>query len=84
MGHRYLVGPDGLRVTPVELSPTSEHWLFARMREPNAMPGEVWYRVTKNGSAIGIPGYYQLHELQEIVSLADLREANEEAGEETA
>ncbi|MFC7591008.1 hypothetical protein ACFQYP_64810 [Nonomuraea antimicrobica] len=28
--------------------------------------------------------YYQLHELEEIVSLADLREMEEDAGEETA
>ncbi|MET7335994.1 hypothetical protein [Nonomuraea sp. NPDC005650] len=81
---RYLVGPDGLRVVPVQLSPLSEHWLVARMREPQAMPGEVWYRVTRSGQAIDFPGYYQLHELQEIVDLADLREVEEDSGEATA
>ncbi|MEV0996855.1 hypothetical protein [Nonomuraea sp. NPDC050202] len=81
---RYLAGPDGLRVVPVQLSPHNEHWLLARLRETKAMPGEVWYRVTRNGQAIGFPGYYQLHELQDIVNLADLHEVEEGHGEETA
>ncbi|MFB4275711.1 hypothetical protein ACBJ59_10500 [Nonomuraea sp. MTCD27] len=78
----YLVGPDGLRVEPVQLTPGSAHWIFARMVEPAARPGEVWYRVTRGGAAVG-GGYFQLDQLQEIVNLADLR-APEQAGEESA
>ncbi|MGV9386189.1 HNH endonuclease [Nonomuraea sp. NPDC003707] len=29
---RYLEGPNGLRVEPVQLTPGSVHWIFARMR----------------------------------------------------
>ncbi|MGP4102204.1 hypothetical protein [Nonomuraea sp. KM90] len=82
---RYLVRADGLRVEPVTLTAGSPHWLFARMREPDAQLGEVWYKVTAPaGHAIDVPGYYQLHELQEIVDLADLREVDDVGGEETA
>lgn len=79
---RYLVGPGGLRVEPVQLQHGSAHWIFARMVEPEAQPGEIWYRVTKHGAAVGA-GYFQLDQLQEIVDLAKLR-APGEAGEETA
>ncbi|MET7465893.1 hypothetical protein [Nonomuraea sp. NPDC005501] len=78
----YLVGPDGLRVEPVELRVDTVHWLFARMIEPAARPGEIWYRVTRHGHALGM-GYYQLDQLQELVDLAELR-APADAGEETA
>ena len=79
---RYLEGPDGLRVEPVQLAHGSAHWIFARMVEPGAQVGEVWYRVTRFGAAVGA-GYYQLDQLQEIVNLAELS-APEAAGEETA
>ncbi|MEU4229523.1 hypothetical protein AB0F17_34945 [Nonomuraea sp. NPDC026600] len=78
---RYLEGPDGLRVEPVELRAGTAHWIFAQMREPSARPGEVWYKVTRDGHAVDVPGYYQL---EEIVSLAELREVDEGAGTETA
>ncbi|NBE98928.1 hypothetical protein FE391_37590 [Nonomuraea sp. KC401] len=80
---RYLEGPDGLRVGG-QADRGSAHWLLARMREPNAQVGEVWYKVTQDGHAIDVPGYYQLHELQEIVDLAQLREVDDAAGEQTA
>ncbi|MGR6924228.1 hypothetical protein ACU635_59045 [[Actinomadura] parvosata] len=82
---RYLEGPGGLRVEPVELTAGSAHWIFARMREPNAQEGEVWYRVTtRDGQAVDVPGYYQLHELEEIVPLAELRDPGAAAGDQTA
>ncbi len=82
---RYLVRADGLRVEPVELTAGSPHWIIARMREPGARLGEVWYKVTASeGHAIDVPGYYQLHELQEIVDLADLRETGRDAADHTA
>lgn len=79
----YLVGPDGLRVQPVKLRVGGADWLFARMVEPNAQLGEVWYRVTRGGAAVGV-GYYQLDELQDIVDLSQLHAPDEGAGEETA
>ncbi|MEV1004845.1 hypothetical protein [Nonomuraea sp. NPDC050202] len=36
------------------------------------------------GHAIDVPGYYQLHELQGTVDLADLREVDDAGGEEPA
>lgn len=80
---RYLVGPDGLRVEPVELTYGSAHWVFAQMVDPSAQAGEVWYLVTRNGRPVGMPGYYQLHELEEIVNLGDLRAPEEEGGAQT-
>lgn len=79
----YLVGPDGLRVEPVQLEHGSAHWIFARMVEPSAQPGEVWYRVTRHGAAVG-PGYFQLDQLQEIVNLSELRAPDGQADSETA
>ncbi|MEU6721778.1 hypothetical protein ABZ897_60970 [Nonomuraea sp. NPDC046802] len=81
---RYLEGPGGLRVEPVKLTAGSAHWIFARMREPGAQQGEIWYKVTREGHAIDIPGYFQMHELQEIIPLADLRDASDAAGGQTA
>ncbi|MEU4229527.1 hypothetical protein AB0F17_34965 [Nonomuraea sp. NPDC026600] len=60
---RHSVGPKGLRVTPVKLTPTSEHWLFARMRVPTAKASEIWYKVTRDGHAVDVPGYYELQEI---------------------
>ncbi|MGW0486227.1 hypothetical protein [Nonomuraea sp. NPDC003214] len=74
---RYLVGPDGLRVEPVRLTRGSAHWLFARMREPDAREGEIWYKVTRDGHAVDVPGYYQLHELEQVVPLSELREVDD-------
>ncbi|TMR14096.1 hypothetical protein ETD86_29565 [Nonomuraea turkmeniaca] len=79
---RYLEGRNGLRVEPVELTLGSPHLIFARMREPNAQVGEVWYKVTQHGHAIDVPGYYQLHELQAIVPLAELYEIDDAVGGE--
>lgn len=76
---RYLVGPDGLRVEPVQLTRGTAHWIFAQMVDPGARPGEIWYFVTRNGRPLGFPGYYQQHQLEEIVDLADLREPEEGA-----
>jgi hypothetical protein len=80
----YLLGPDGLKVEPVQLRRGDVHWLFARIVEPDAREGEVWYRVTRHGAAVGFPGYYQLHELEEIVDLAELHGPDEDAGTGTA
>ncbi|MFI6814720.1 hypothetical protein ACIBG7_20070 [Nonomuraea sp. NPDC050328] len=80
----YLEGPDGLHVEPIQLEPGSPHLLFARMREPRANPGEIWYRVTRRGLAVGFPGYYQLHELEEIVDLSHLRGPDERTQRGTA
>lgn len=80
----YLIGPDGLRVEPVQLRKDSAHWLFARMKEPGAQVGEIWYRVTRNGQAVGLPGYYQLHELEDLVDLSELRAPEEDTGTGTA
>ncbi|MEU4574659.1 hypothetical protein [Nonomuraea sp. NPDC023979] len=80
----YLVGPDGLRVEPVQLMRGAAHWLFARIIEPTAQEGEVWYRVTRHGQAVGFPGYYQLDQLQEIVDLSKLRGPDQSASSETA
>lgn len=38
----YLLGPDGLKVEPVQLRRGDVHWLFARIVEPDAREGEVW------------------------------------------
>ncbi|GAA4042383.1 hypothetical protein ACIBH1_08340 [Nonomuraea sp. NPDC050663] len=80
----YLEGPDGLRVEPVQLKAGSLHLLMAQIREPGAQPGEVWYRITRRGMALGVPGYYQLHELEEIVNLADLHAPEEGTATGTA
>jgi len=40
--------------------------------EPNAQVGELRCNVTGAGHAIDVPGPYQLHELEDIVSRADL------------
>lgn len=82
---RYLEGPDGLRIEPVELRPDNQHWLFARVKEPDAQVGEVWYIVTIHHRPVGMPGYFQLHELEDLLrdlgySLRDLREPEESEG----
>lgn len=79
----HLEGPDGLRVEPVRLRLGSPHLLFARMREPDAGVGEIWYRVTRRGLAVGFPGYYRLYELEELVDLSELQ-GGEEARRDTA
>lgn len=84
----YLVGPGGLKVTPVQLG-TNVDLVLARMREPDAQPGEIWYRVTFNGMAVGLPGYYQMHELTELLdelglTLADLHDPDAGVGSQTA
>ncbi|UBU08665.1 hypothetical protein [Nonomuraea gerenzanensis] len=77
---RYFEAPGGLRIQPVDVVPGSPHWIFVRMIAPDVQPGEVWYLVTRRGAAVGrLPGYYQLHELTDLLetlglSLADLRE----------
>lgn len=81
---RYLVGPDGLRVVPVQLTDRDTSLLLARMWDPGAEPGEVWYRVTRNGMAQGVPGIYPMDVLQELVDLGELQEPDEGAGEEIA
>ncbi|MFI6496936.1 hypothetical protein [Nonomuraea typhae] len=81
---RYLVGPDGLKVVPVQLKVEDGTLLLARMLESTAQPGEVWYKVTRHGMALFVPGYCQLHQLQELVDLTGLREPDESADEETA
>ncbi|TMR88043.1 hypothetical protein [Nonomuraea basaltis] len=54
------------------------------MVNPDVQPGEVWYLVTRGGAAVGrLPGYYQLHELTELLeplglSLADFREVGDD------
>jgi hypothetical protein len=57
---RYLEGPGGIRVQPVEVRPGNVHGLFAQLIMRDVQPGEVWYRVTdRNGAAVGhLPGYY--------------------------
>ncbi|MEO3875272.1 hypothetical protein ABGB18_41350 [Nonomuraea sp. B12E4] len=87
---RHLEGPDGIRVQPVDVRPGNAHWLFVQMRAPDVRPGEVWYRVTRRGAAVGrVPGYYQLHELTELLEelgleLADLHEPGADADSGTA
>ncbi|MFI6296893.1 hypothetical protein ACIBEJ_35250 [Nonomuraea sp. NPDC050790] len=81
---RYLEGPDGLRVEPVQLGNPDTNLLLARMWDAGAEPGEVWYKVTRNGMALGVPGIYPMDVLQEFVELGDLHEPEESAGEETA
>ncbi|WP_157253239.1 hypothetical protein [Nonomuraea typhae] len=81
---RYLVGPGGLRVEPVELGDPDSNLLLARMWDAGAQPGEVWYRVTRNGMALGVPGIYPMDVLQELLDLTELREPDESVGEETA
>lgn len=81
----YLEGPGGLRVQPVQLQLGDVHLLFARMSEPDAQPGEIWYKVTWRGAAVGLPPYYEMHELTILLqdlglSLADLHEPDQ-AGE---
>ncbi|MGR6922538.1 hypothetical protein ACU635_50505 [[Actinomadura] parvosata] len=77
----YLIGPHGIRVEPVRLR--GADLIFARMVDPDAQPGEEWFRVTQRGAALG-PGYVRdVEALAELVPLAELR-APEEAGEETA
>jgi hypothetical protein len=84
---RYLEGPGGIRVQPVDVCPGNVHWLFVSLVNPDVQPGEVWYLVTRGGAAVGrLPGYYQLHELTELLEtlgldLADLRESD--AGTDT-
>lgn len=76
----YLEGPDGLKVRPVQLRTPDVHLLLARMGEPDVQLGDdVWYIVTHNGMAVGLPPYYQLHELSNLLedlglSLADFHE----------
>ncbi|MGP4092915.1 hypothetical protein [Nonomuraea sp. KM90] len=78
---QYLVGPDGIRVEPVKLF--GAHLIFARMVDPEATPGEEWFRVTQRGAALG-PGYVRdVEALAELVPLAELR-GPDEAGAETA
>lgn len=84
----HLVGPGGLKVTPVQLGQNVD-LVLARMREPKAQPGEIWYKVTFNGMAVGVPGYFQMHELTELLdelglTLADLHEPEQGAGAASA
>lgn len=79
---RYLVGPDGIRVEPVELH--GSHLIFARMVDPAAQEGAVWYRVTRNGAAVRMPGYVpDIEAVAELVPLAELH-GPDEADSETA
>ncbi|WP_433444533.1 hypothetical protein [Nonomuraea sp. CA-141351] len=85
---RYFEAPGGIRVQPVDVLPGNAHWIFVQMIMPDVRPGEVWYLVTRAGAAVGrLPGYYQLHELTELLEtlglgLADLHEpdAGKDAG----
>ncbi|MEV0385036.1 hypothetical protein [Nonomuraea sp. NPDC050643] len=87
---RYLEGPGGLRVQPVDVRPGTVHWIFVQMCSPDVRPGEVWYLVTRDGAAVGrVPGYYQLHELTRLLEdlgleLADLHEPDTRHGSGTA
>ncbi|MGW6499305.1 hypothetical protein [Nonomuraea angiospora] len=87
---RYLEALGSIRVEPVDVRPGNVHWIFVQMISPNVRPGEVWYRVTRRGAAVGrLPGYYQLHELTELLEtlelgLADLREVGGNADAGTA
>ncbi|MFI7704887.1 hypothetical protein [Nonomuraea sp. NPDC049480] len=87
---RYLEGPGGIRVHPVDVRPGNAHWIFVSMLDRDVQPGEVWYLVTRDGAAVGrVPGYYQLHELTELLEelglgLADLHEPDTGADAGTA
>lgn len=78
---RYLVGPDGIRVEPVRLY--GAHLIFARMVDPQASPGEEWFRVTQHGAALGDGYVRDVEALAELVPLAELH-GPDEAGTETA
>lgn len=53
--------------------------------EPAAREGEVWHRVTtRDGQAVDVPGRYQLHEMEALVSIIELREADGAAHEKAA
>jgi hypothetical protein len=87
---RYFLAPGGIRIQPVDVVPSNAHWVFVRMIVPGVRPGEVWYLVTQGGAAVGrLPGYYQLHELTDLLetlglTLADLREGGGETETGTA
>ncbi|TYK45096.1 hypothetical protein [Actinomadura decatromicini] len=65
-GSGFLVGPDGVRVEPVELQPVDV--AYARRRHRDAKPGDVFFLVTRHGRLLGY-----CRDIEEVAELVDLR-----------